>query len=476
MIAKRSSMTSTIAIMAMVTAAIMMEPVGQSTAQEGPRNRDRAQRAGGEPDTLSSARPAVGLGDRLKVTFFESLEVGGQGTERGAGGSNASLQTFYQRMDLSGEYSIEQDGTLSLPRLGRFMLEGRSLQDVQSELAVAFTRVMGRPADVNVTILERPPVYVVGPVKQPGAYKFVPGMMVLQVVALAGGLEQGLRGTSQAIEAFREMDRIRKTADDMKRLLARRARLDAESDGLLSLQPPEQLIGLAGERAANVYLDSENALLRVERGQKQQQLNEVNLQVHLAQKEIQSLRSKLTQLDVQRDIRTERLNDMQKLMSRGMTTRGGLINVRSELADIESRRQDHLFAIMQAEGRLAMAEQTKARFVADNAANLVRAIATTESEIMDLQQSRTSGEMLTAIIEDNNARLLLTRASAAPAYEIVRQGRGGPTVLSAQETSSLLPGDVLKINVAVTTTTPSRGNSTGLGRQTKLQTPGNTLR
>ena len=38
--------------------------------------------------------------------------------------------------------------------------------------------------------LERQPVYVLGPVKNPGAYKYAPGMTVLHAVALAGGLDR----------------------------------------------------------------------------------------------------------------------------------------------------------------------------------------------------------------------------------------------------------------------------------------------
>ena len=464
---------------AMLTAALVVEGAVKTSAQEATqdsaRSVDRQPGSAGEASRREATAPwaAVGIGDRLKITFFESLDVGSRPVagER----DTVALQTFYQRMDLTGEYAVDQDGAISFPKLGRFTLEGRSLQEVQSELAVAFTRSMGRPADVNVTILERPPVYVVGPVKQPGAYKFVPGMMVLQAVALAGGLEQGVGGTSQMIEGIREMERLRKTSDNMMRLLARRARLDAERNGLPLLKTPEQLIGLTGENTLSNYVETENAVLRVEQSQKQQQLNEVNLSIQLARNEIQALKNKLFQADVQRNIRQERLDDIQKLMSRGMTTRANQINVRSEVADAEARRQDVLFAIVIAEGRLALAEQVKARVVTDNAANVLRAIATTDGEIVDLRQSLASTEMVASLVADSTARLQFTRTSTAPAYEIVRRTRTGTTTQQVQETSSLLPGDVLKIKLTVTPAEP-RAIGVGPGRQTSLQRPFQTLR
>ena len=85
------------------------------------------------------------------------------------------LQTFYQRMDLSGEYTVDQDGAISLPRLGSFMVEGRRLSEVQAELAAAFSRIrLGAPRTSIRRLTKGRPVYVVGPVKTPGAYKHVP--------------------------------------------------------------------------------------------------------------------------------------------------------------------------------------------------------------------------------------------------------------------------------------------------------------
>ena len=70
------------------------------------------------------------------------------------------------------------------------MKEGLS-DEVRADLAVSFTTVIGRSANTDVKISDRSPIYVVGPVKNPGAYKYVPGMIVLHAMALAGGLDRG---------------------------------------------------------------------------------------------------------------------------------------------------------------------------------------------------------------------------------------------------------------------------------------------
>ncbi len=423
-----------------------------SAAQEATRDRPGPDQAASTRSGKSQAGPTgtqLGIGDRLKITFFELIDVpaGGNAAPRDAAIAAAALTTFYQRMDLSGEYAIDQDGAVSFPRLGRFEIKGFGLHELQSELAFAFARVMGRTADVSVAIIERPPIYVLGPVKNPGAYKHVNGMLVLQAVALAGGIDRGPGRTSELIESVREMERLQKLSDQKKRLLARQARLDAESKGLGSLHAPAQLIALAGEQGADQLLAIENSLLRIEQARRQQQQNELASAAKAARSELAASKNKLALLNVQRDLRVERLNDLQKLMANGHTTRNTLVTVRTELSDIEARRQDISLADSQAETRVAQVEQTKARLALDNAANLMKAIAATNDEIADIQHSLVSTEILAAIMDESMAKVTLARSAAEPIYEVVRQGPGEPIVMLVKETSALMPGDVLKISM-----------------------------
>jgi polysaccharide biosynthesis/export protein ExoF len=422
----------------------------------------------------STMSAALRIGDRLKITFFEMLdmpEAGGQGG-RGGAAAPSSLLTFYQRMDLSGDYTIDGDGAVSFPRLGRFQVEGRGIKDLQAELSAAFTKAMTRPADVNVTVLERSPVYVVGPVKSPGAYKHVPGMMVLHAVALAGGLDTARHGTtSQLIEGVREVERIQKASDQMKRLIARRARLEMERTGRSPLVMPPQLVSLAGAQAAQAIVASEMANLQVEQTRRQQQHSEVDAMAQAVRNEVAVLKRQLAQLDVHAQIRNERLNDLQNLLSRGLTSRNGLVTVRSELAEVEARRQQIMLAMVQTENRLTQASQARERLVSDHEASLLRTIAATDNEITELQPSLNSAETLMALIEERNAEILQARSAGEPDFEIVRQSKAGPTVIPAQETSSLVPGDVLKISTKQRTTsqpeaTPFRKASVHISRGT----------
>src|ERR1700738_4532300 len=93
----------------------------------------------------SSARLTLGIGDNLKISFYETIDIGAM-KQSGRDGAElqGALRTFYQRMDLSGDYTVEQDSAISIPLLGRFQVEGRGLDDVRAELGVSFTGGIGR--------------------------------------------------------------------------------------------------------------------------------------------------------------------------------------------------------------------------------------------------------------------------------------------------------------------------------------------
>jgi exopolysaccharide production protein ExoF len=402
------------------------------------------------PAPISPAKLSLEIGDKLKISFYEMIDVAAmkQGGRDGADPQGA-LRTFYQRMDLTGDYTVEQDGAISIPLLGRFQIEGRALDDVRADLAVSFTAVIGRSANIDVKIVDRSPVYVVGPVKNPGAYKYVPGMIVLHALALAGGLDRG-EGVPGMVEGAREMERLRTMTLQTKQLLARRARLEAERDGVSTLPIPIQLAKLAGEKTAQTLLATENTILRAEQARRQQQGREIALRLAAARNEVEALKRKLEQSEVQKDMRIERLNDMQKLKERGLVTSNNVVALRTELSDIEAHRQDYLVAIVQAEARLAEAEEASPRLSSENTANLANAIAAVDKEIATAQETMISARVL--------ATILYRPTSGTPqaeAYEIVRQSKDGAKTLQATETSPLMPGDVLKINSNMGAINPS---------------------
>jgi protein involved in polysaccharide export with SLBB domain len=417
-------------------------------SQDGSSPQGAADSARAAP--ASPAKVPLEIGDKLKISFYETLDMAAaKQSGQNRPDPQGALRTFYQRMDLSGDYAVEQDGAISIPLLGQFQVEGRALDELRADLAVSFTSVIGRSANIDVKISDRSPIYVVGPVKNPGAYKHVPGMIVLHAVALAGGLDRGEANALSMVEGVREMERLRTISFQFKQLLARRARLEAERDGATTLPMPVQLTSLEDEGAARTFIATESTILRAEQAKRRLQDRDISLKVAAARNEVEALRRKLDQIDVQRDMRTERLNDLQKLKDRGWVTNTNVVALRSELSDVEARRQDYLVQVAQAESRLAEAEEAGPRLSAEDDANLALAIATADKEIAAAHEAMVSATALTTILHRSGG------TQQPELYEIVRQSKEGPTTLRATETSPLMPGDVLKVILKAAAVVPS---------------------
>jgi polysaccharide biosynthesis/export protein ExoF len=383
------------------------------------------------------------IGDKLKITVFEKMDV----STNNKLVPPSVITTAYQRMDLSGEYSIDADGTITVPRLGRFSISSRqptSAAEFQNQISEAFERSQKRTAEINVTIVERPSVFVTGGVINSGAHKFISGMFVLQAVALSGGTVQRPGTTSNAVETLREQDRQTRAAEQLKRLQVRRARLEAESKGWTAIPVPNRLVALRAKPDVQSLLSSENSLLTVQLS-KNQQLREENAAALVsARRERAILTRKVEQMAGQLKLKAERVADVQRLSARGLMTRNSFTLVLNDAADAEARYEDGLLAIAQIDTRIAAAQHAHAKLEADLKLNLVTAINATDREIFETEQTVNLSEAVAAIAIDGTAAMH-AQTQSDPIYEIVRKSPAGFTRLRADHHTPLLPGDVLRV-------------------------------
>lgn len=87
---------------------------------------------------------------------------------------------------LSGEHTIDGEGTLTMPLIGRVEAEGRTADALRAALEDRLAEYVREP-EVTVKVLSYRPFYIVGEVREPGSYDYVEGMTVINAVALAGG-------------------------------------------------------------------------------------------------------------------------------------------------------------------------------------------------------------------------------------------------------------------------------------------------
>jgi len=91
---------------------------------------------------------------------------------------------IWREEDLSGDFTVAVDGTVTLPLLGRQNLTEIPLNMLRDTLTAQY-RVHLRNPSINVTPIRR--VTVLGQVQKPGLYGADPTIALAGLVALAGG-------------------------------------------------------------------------------------------------------------------------------------------------------------------------------------------------------------------------------------------------------------------------------------------------
>jgi len=95
--------------------------------------------------------------------------------------------TVFGESDLSGTFKVADNGTLVMPLVGSVSAAGLSLPDFQKKLVQQLSAKAVKSPDVTLQIEEYRPFFILGEVKNPGSYPYVPDMTVLTAVAIAGG-------------------------------------------------------------------------------------------------------------------------------------------------------------------------------------------------------------------------------------------------------------------------------------------------
>lgn len=115
--------------------------------------------------------------------------------------------TVFGEPDLSGDFKIDATGRLNLALVGPVDVRNLTADQARRKIQDAYLDGYLRNPDVAVEIIAFRPFFITGEVNQPGSYDYVPGMNVLNAIALGGGMTY--RGDEDDIEILRGHDASR---------------------------------------------------------------------------------------------------------------------------------------------------------------------------------------------------------------------------------------------------------------------------
>src|SRR5688572_27778590 len=112
--------------------------------------------------------------------------------------------TVWRKPELSGEFTVTADGTLTHPLYRRVVVTGVPLATVESRLKDVLKEYETQPQFVVEPLVR---VAVGGEVRQPNLYSLRPEMSIGEAVALAGGATE--RGRTDRVVLIREGRQLR---------------------------------------------------------------------------------------------------------------------------------------------------------------------------------------------------------------------------------------------------------------------------
>lgn len=112
--------------------------------------------------------------------------------------------TVYGEPNLSGEFTVDGRGGLSLPLIGNVNAAGMNAGELEKKIVGGLSPQYLNDPKVAVEVITYRPFYIVGEVRNPGSYPYVNGMSVINAVALAGGFTY--RAQEEGFDISRSVD------------------------------------------------------------------------------------------------------------------------------------------------------------------------------------------------------------------------------------------------------------------------------
>ncbi|MGR9173791.1 polysaccharide biosynthesis/export family protein [Rhizobium sp. KDH_Rht_773_N] len=361
----------------------------------------------------------------------------------------------FERWDaISGEYTVSNEGAVSLPFLGSLPVGNLDNAGLAGEIGKRLQEKMGlaqTPA-VSVDILDYPSIYVVGDVTTPGEYKFHSGLSVLQSLAMSGGpLRAAAQQRSKTITLAGD---LREIDHSLLRSSAKLARLQAEMSGAKEITfdlPPA-----ADRQYAESIYDEERVIFQARASALDRQSTALIELRNLLKAEIDTLEEKLKGSDDNIQSVEEQLTSVKTLVEKGLTITSRQMDLERLLTTYRSDRLDLVTAIMR--GRQAINETTR---------NLEGLSDTRRSEVASEVQAEKANLDQLRLKRDTTQQLLLEELSNGSGisergeempltFTVSRREGGQVNQFQASETTELAPGDVVRVTQPRLTDAPSK--------------------
>jgi polysaccharide export outer membrane protein len=342
----------------------------------------------------------------------------------------------YDRDDLNGDQVIGESGQLRLPRIGSFDARNKTTEELERDIRGVVEAKGEKLGYFSLQVIRCRPFYVVGLINRPGPYAYVPGLTVVQAVAIAGGVYRSPETTGAIMH---EKTALTETTSRLAEAIARRARLEAESNDYQTISMPKELMRLEPLRAHEMLAVETAQLDRSRQSLNGQESGLENL-IALKQREVGSRKLEETRLAQRINEQTKIYGELQKLHQERVVNLQRFLEAVIALDSLQRDKQSNNVSLSNAKTEMEKAQNDLDRVILGNKAQIAKEIADTEFEITRLKR-------VAAQIADYEAVVGQIDYGRVATFKIIRGNPGSSgDFIKANETTQVMPGDTIKVD------------------------------
>lgn len=379
------------------------------------------------------------------VAFSSTLLAESPGDSRAyklAPGDRITVTVFGQT-ELSGDLLIDGAGNILLPFIGPIDVKEMTIPECQKLIHDRLADGILNQPSVSVRISELRPLYILGDVRTPGAYPFRYGSTVKSAVALAGGFGLASAVQSTALSEFLLADeRVRQLSFQKLALVVRRARIEAQYDGMSTFSPPSPPSPAEEADVAEIVaiekqtFDSQALML-------QNQLNLLRSQKPRIENEIGALNAQITTTKKQLELVKQHADQYSRLVKQGL----GVASSELQYKLSEATHESELWRLMAQVSRLQMDTGELDLKIHDAEASFKRQLVTELRDVRD--RLRELDVTLPSARDIREVKLQqagsLAGVEASRAISVTRTRSGETKRFQATDDMPLEPGDIVDV-------------------------------
>lgn len=384
-------------------------------------------------------RYELGPQDKLRIRVFEW---------------RASIDQVYTWEALNEKYVVGPSGQLAVPLIGEVSVTGLTTAELAGVIAERLRARMGLAAapDAAVEVIEYRPFFVAGHVEKPGEYPYRPGMTVLQAVSIGGGLLRPrdvatLRLQRDAITARGE---LAVTMAERDRLHIRAARLQAELDDRQDIALPATLRARRNSPDIAAMMEQEQLIHQSRRRAFETQMRTLKELRSFLDQEVASLRAQRKTHDTQLALVKDELSKVRGLAGRGLTTSARHLELERLMTQLEGDGLKLDGSLIKTRQEISRTDLSMIELENKRSGEVAVELQKTRDEIAAAERKAQTSAKLIYEAEIIAPELIAQdegRAAVAPTYRLIRRVAGEVAEMPADETTLVLPGDTVKVEL-----------------------------